>query len=380
MTISQLLNHLLLRLLFLSQIISRPQPESTATVTEPGLPTPATTPTPEITSEGPSNASKKQKAKHDVSADFNTENILPEGVKRVRKQKYAAALEAIEAIQNFKDHTDLRSYHNAFSAFSTAVKYYDTANTSELTKSSTKTVPSTSQRLHRDSLPPEPKNLRELANHPFKEEFKGSMRVEVKELQGKRTWEEVSENEAKDKESIPTTWVFRYKFDDEGYLVKFKARLCARGDLQKTEMDTYAATLAARVFRALMALIAAHDMETRQYDAVNAFANSDLNETTYCRPPWGWEGRKHIVLKLLKALYGLKQSPALWYKHLFRTLIRLGLEAIPGIECCFVSDSMIVFFFVDDITVIYEERYTKEVDAFEKSLFETYEMRKIGEL
>lgn len=88
----------------------------------------------------------------------------------------------------------------------------------------------------------------------------------------------------------------------------------------------------------------------------------------------------HILLKLLKALYGLKQPPALWYRHLSKTLIRLGLEAIPGIECCFVSDHMIVFFFVDDITVLYEERYTKEVDAFEKKLFETYEMRKIGEL
>ena len=360
--------------------------KATETVIEPHLPTPEITPTPEPeTAAGPSDAGPsklhKQKAKHDVSADFDAANILPEGVKRTRKQKYAAALEAIEAIQKFKDYADLRSYHNAFSAFSTAIKFYETAKTSKLTTHQSKTVPSTtSPRLHRDSLPPEPKNLRELNSHPFKEEFKGSMRVEIKDLQGKGTWEEVSENEAKDKESIPTTWVFRYKFDDEGYLVKFKARLCARGDLQKTEMDTYAATLAARVFRALMALIAAHDMETRQYDAVNAFANSDLNETTYCRPPWGWEGRLHILLKLLKALYGLKQSPALWYKHLAKTLIRLGLEAIPGIECCFVSDSMIVFFFVDDITVIYEERFTKEVDDFERELFNTYEMRKIGEL
>ena len=359
-------------------------PESTPT---PTIPTPQSTPTPESestseTTAGPSSvkpASKgKGKAKYDISADFDTENIIPEGVTRSRKKKYAAAIEAIEAIQNFTDHVDLSSFHNAFSAYSTAMKFYETSP-SKLTSSSTEIASSTSSRLHRDSLPPEPRNFRELANHPYKEEFKDSMRLEIKDLQRKGTWEEVSD-ETKDKEAIPTTWVFRYKFDDEGFLVKFKARLCARGDLQKTEVDTYAATLAARIFRALMALVAAFDMETRQYDAVNAFANSPLDETTYCRPPWGWEGRINILLKLLKALYGLKQSPALWYRHLSKTLIKLGLDETPGVECCFTNDYMIVLFFVDDITVLYEKRYTREVDDFEKMLFETYEMRKIGEL
>ena len=30
---------------------------------------------------------------------------------------------------------------------------------------------------------------------------------------------------------IPVTWVFTYKFNTNGYLVKFKARLYMRGDL-----------------------------------------------------------------------------------------------------------------------------------------------------
>lgn len=49
--------------------------------------------------------------------------------------------------------------------------------------------------------------------------------------------------------TIPLTWVFAYKFDTNGYVTKFKARICVRGDLQpKSDKDTYAATLAARVF------------------------------------------------------------------------------------------------------------------------------------
>ena len=174
--------------------------------------------------------------------------------------------------------------------------------------------------------------------------------------------------------------MFKYKFDNEGYLIKHKARLCARGDLQQTEQDVYAATLAIRIFRALIAIVTAFGLSTRQYDAVNAFANSDIDEPTYCKPPDGWKGTYNILLLLLKALYGLKQSPALWYKHLSATLNKLGLEQVPGIECLFICDYMILFFFVDDIAVMYYPRYSKQVDAFEQKLFEVYEMRNIGEV
>jgi hypothetical protein len=57
---------------------------------------------------------------------------------------------------------------------------------------------------------------------------------------------------------IPLTWVFTYKLDTDGYLTKFKARICVRGDLQsRSNKGTYAATLAARTFRTLMAMTAA---------------------------------------------------------------------------------------------------------------------------
>ena len=69
-------------------------------------------------------------------------------------------------------------------------------------------------------------------------------------------------------------WVFTNKFNENGYLLKEKARIVARGDLHITDDDTYAATLAAQTFRAVMALVARFDLETRQYDVVNAFTNA----------------------------------------------------------------------------------------------------------
>ena len=58
-------------------------------------------------------------------------------------------------------------------------------------------------------------------------------------------------------------WVFTYKFNSENILDKYKARLVVRGDLQRYSQheDNYAATLAARIFRALMAIAAYFDLD-----------------------------------------------------------------------------------------------------------------------
>jgi hypothetical protein len=73
-----------------------------------------------------------------------------------------------------------------------------------------------------------------------------------------------------------------YKFDENMFLDKFKARLVTRGDLQSTEEDTYAATLAAQIFRAVTAFSAAFDLKMRQFDAINAFANANLPTPLLC--------------------------------------------------------------------------------------------------
>ncbi len=65
-------------------------------------------------------------------------------------------------------------------------------------------------------------------------------------------------------------WVFTNKFDEDGYLLKEKAHIVARGDLHITDNNMYTATLAAQTFWAVMALIAGFDLETQQYDTVNA--------------------------------------------------------------------------------------------------------------
>ncbi|OXV09051.1 hypothetical protein Egran_03191 [Elaphomyces granulatus] len=84
---------------------------------------------------------------------------------------------------------------------------------------------------------------------------------------------------------VPLMWVFDYKFDDNGFLLRHRSRIVVRGDLQPpSNKQTYANTLAMRAWRALTALICAFDLETWHFDAVNAFLNSRLNpdEQVYC--------------------------------------------------------------------------------------------------
>ncbi len=69
----------------------------------------------------------------------------------------------------------------------------------------------------------------------------------------------------------------------------------------------YVVILAIKIFKALIAIVITFDFNTRQYDAINAFANPDIDEPTYCKPPDEWKEKFNVLFLFLKALYGLKQ-------------------------------------------------------------------------
>ena len=132
------------------------------------------------------------------------------------------------------------------------------------------------------------------------------MRAAQKEYEAvteKKTFQVVSKQDASN--IIPLTWVFDYRFDQDGYLTRYKARICIRGDLQLiSEQDTYAATVKMKILRFLLALTAAYDLDTWHADVTNAFLNSILDETVYCKFPDGFS-QPGKCLRLLHALYGL---------------------------------------------------------------------------
>ena len=66
--------------------------------------------------------------------------------------------------------------------------------------------------------------------------------------------------------------------------------------------------------------------------------------------------------------------------YLFNTFNELKLEQVLKIECFFINDYMIVFFFVKDIVIFYHSRNIKQMNQFEQKLFIVCEMRKMNEI
>jgi hypothetical protein len=107
----------------------------------------------------------------------------------------------------------------------------------------------TTTRLHRSQLPQEPKSLHKLHTHPMGHHFLKAVELEYQQIWIKGCFAKTAKTESTaDGEVLPLMWVFTYKFNEDGYLYKYKARLIICGDLQQTHDDTYAATLAARTF------------------------------------------------------------------------------------------------------------------------------------
>jgi hypothetical protein len=303
------------------------------------LPTPSLTPTPEPQS------SQLQVTRQTLS-NFSQDNVLPEGSRRTRRPRHQAYHTILDSVDT------LVGYHSAFSG--------------GLTQPGT-------QRLHQDTLPPPPKNWRQMLQHPFVEQFKEAAQAEYDELNTQGTFEAVDKHRITHR-ILPLMWNFTYKLDSDGYLTRFKARICVRGDLQITQQETYAATLASNVFRTLMAVAAAKDLDITQLDAINAFLNSPIDDEIYVYFPEGYEVTGKI-LRLLKALYGLKQSPLLWYRHFCAILTQLGFQEVPGVNCLLRNDYLLVLFYVDDILVLNQSKDREKRDQFLAALHQRCKLR-----
>ena len=80
-----------------------------------------------------------------------------------------------------------------------------------------------------------------------------------------------------------------------------------------------------KIFRFILALTAAFDLDTWHADITNAFLNSRLDKEVYCKLPDGFtQPGKYI--KLLRALYGLRRAPRLWQQELSDFLETQGLR------------------------------------------------------
>jgi hypothetical protein len=228
-----------------------------------------------------------------------------------------------------------------------------------------------------EMMPP-PSFWKDMIKHPESEGFQDAARDEIKALRSRNTFQMV--RRPADKQILPLKWVFTYKTNPEGILVKHKARICVRGDLQRgVPMDVTAATGHFRTLRVLLSLAAAFDLEIIQMDAILAFVNAPLDEEVYVNCPPGFDTPGHCW-KLLKALYGLKRSPMLWQRELAKTLSSLTLVQSNEDYALFVHPDkpLIVFVYVDDFLLLAPSSHLADLHQLRDQLKATYSFRDLG--
>ncbi|MDR3548147.1 MAG: reverse transcriptase domain-containing protein, partial [Candidatus Pacebacteria bacterium] len=139
-----------------------------------------------------------------------------------------------------------------------------------------------------------------------------------------------------------------------------------------------------KTLRVMLSLAATRDWELRQLDVPQAFTQAPLEEDVYMEMPPGYE-RPGMVCHLKKSLYGLKQSPRNWYLLASGFIVsQLGFRATVSDPCIFWRTSrtgqlMVLFLFVDDIQVAFDEKDTDEWRECHAALTKQFNITDLGE-
>jgi hypothetical protein len=127
-----------------------------------------------------------------------------------------------------------------------------------------------------------------------------------------------------------------------------------------------------------MALACAFNLKAMQYNVPNAFLNATLDRTLPVRTPDGFQDGYDQTLRLLCALYGLKEAPRLWAIHFQESLRKLGLHPVRSFPCLWMNERIILFFYKDDIIILYHPDHQKDFGKLEQQLVKLYGLRQIG--
>lgn len=149
-----------------------------------------------------------------------------------------------------------------------------------------------------------------------------AMCEEHDQLIANQTWDKTILPQGKN--LLSGKWVFDYKVDEEGNIIRFKARWVVRGFSQIEGEDynqVYSPVTKTTTIRLLIGLAAIVCLYIRQYDIKGAFLHAILEEANYVEMPHGFaefnEKMIPFVCKLIKSLYGLHQAAREWYKTLW---------------------------------------------------------------
>ncbi|GJU77038.1 ribonuclease H-like domain, reverse transcriptase, RNA-dependent DNA polymerase [Tanacetum coccineum] len=215
------------------------------------------------------------------------------------------------------------------------------------------------------------------------QEWVKAIKVELDAIEKNQTWSLVDLPAVR--KPIGLKWVYKLKRDPSGNILKHKARLIAKGYVQKPRVDfdeVFAPVARIETIRILLALASSHGWKVHHLDVKSAFLHGRLEEEVYVTQPEGYVKANHPakVYKLSKALYGLRQAPRAWNSRLDKCLkglnfTRCGLE-YPVYTRKQHGNILIVGVYVDDLIVT--GNCDGDVKYFKQQMNKEFEMSDMG--
>jgi len=228
----------------------------------------------------------------------------------------------------------------------------------------------------------EPQNVREECKD---ECWVKEMDEELEQVEKNNNWELVSR--PKYKNVIGIKWIFKNKLNENGEVIRNKARLVYKGYAQQEGIDfeeTFAPVARLEAIRMFLALSSFQKFKVFQMDVKSSFLNGDLEEEVYIEQPDGFilGNDPNLLCRLKKALYGLKQAPRAWYYRLDKYLHQQGFSkgsADSNIYIKIENDKLLILVvYVDDI--IFGNNEEAMSQSFSLMMQKEFEMSLLGEL
>ncbi|POM65606.1 LOW QUALITY PROTEIN: Hypothetical protein PHPALM_18649, partial [Phytophthora palmivora] len=164
---------------------------------------------------------------------------------------------------------------------------------------------------------------------------------ELAAMEEKDVLELVPENDVPDGTKIlETMWRFQAKTDELGNILRYRPRLCGRGDKEVpgvdfNVLDTFSPVARMASFRVMIALCKIFKLLAFQCDINTAYLNARRKVVRYIRRIAGFPIKPGWVYKVKNALYGLHESGREWYDELHGWLTAKGLQRTSTEPCLY---------------------------------------------
>ncbi|CAA6656059.1 unnamed protein product [Spirodela intermedia] len=148
-----------------------------------------------------------------------------------------------------------------------------------------------------------------ISGSSLQETWRKAMEEEIAAIMRNHTW--ILTPATKNCKPIGLKWIFKIKRNSQGKIIRHKAKLVAKGYVQKLGIDyeeVFAPVARMEIVRVIISLAAQNGWRLHHLDVKLAFLNRELEEEVFVKQPEGCihRGKENYVYKLKKALYGLK--------------------------------------------------------------------------